>query len=146
MIDHALALRDLLKFEFFFSPRTDFVSEIKAEIARYSVDSNSAANLVDVDIQAMLPAKSPFVLRPFLEAYIVVAETLALAADEPLTADDLASRCLKMGEQMYQRQEILSKEAMTSALYASGIQLVANRGLLDSNLAARSEFRDENSG
>lgn len=143
VIEKALALRDLLKFEFFFSPRHEFVDEIGAEIARYTVASDSAPNLVDVDIQAMLPAKSPFVLRPFLEAYIVVAETLALAAGEPLTPDDLASRCLKMGEQMFQRQEILSKEAMTSALYASGIQLAANRGLLDSSVGARAEFREE---
>jgi glycerol-3-phosphate O-acyltransferase len=143
VIDHALALRDLLKFEFFFSPREEFVDEVRAEIARYSVDSDSASNLVDIDIQAMLPAKSPFVLRPFLEAYIVVAETLALAGDDPITADDLAARCLKMGEQMYQREEILSKEAMTSALYASGVQLAGNRGLLDSNHAARSEFSEE---
>lgn len=143
VIEHALALRDLLKFEFFFSPSDEFTDEVRAEIARYSVPSDSAAHLVDVDIQAMLPAKSPFVLRPFLEAYIVVGETLALAADEPVTRDDLAARCLKMGEQMYQRGEILSKEAMTSALYASGIQLAANRGLLDSKSDARLEFREE---
>jgi glycerol-3-phosphate O-acyltransferase len=143
VIEHAQALRDLLKFEFFFSPREDFANEVSAEIARYSVDSDSAANLVDIDIQAMLPAKSPFVLRPFLEAYIVVGETLALAGDEPITKDDLADRCFKMGEQMFQKGEILSKEAMTSALYATGIQLAANRGLLDSNLKERSAFRDE---
>jgi glycerol-3-phosphate O-acyltransferase len=143
VIHHALALRDLLKFEFFFSPSDEFADEIRAEIARYSIDSESADNLVDVDIQAMLPAKSPFILRPFLEAYIVVGETLALAADEPITADELASRCLKMGEQMFRRGEILSKEAMTSALYASGIQLAANKGLLDSGQPARTEFRQE---
>jgi glycerol-3-phosphate O-acyltransferase len=143
VIEHAQALRDLLKFEFFFSPREEFANEVRAEIARYSVDSDSAANLVDIDIQAMLPAKSPFVLRPFLEAYIVVGETLALAGDEPITKDDLADRCIKMGEQMFQKGEILSKEAMTSALYATGIQLAANRGLLDSNLKERSAFREE---
>ena len=32
---------------------------------------------------------------------------------------------------------------MTTALYASGIQLAANRGLLDSNAGSRSEFREE---
>jgi glycerol-3-phosphate O-acyltransferase len=143
VIEHAQALRDLLKFEFFFSPREDFAKEVRAEIDRYSVESDSAPNLVDIDIQAMLPAKSPFVLRPFLEAYIVVGETLALAGDEPITKYDLADRCFKMGEQMFQKGEILSKEAMTSALYATGIQLAANRGLLDSNLKERSAFRDE---
>ena len=110
---------------------------------RYSVESNSASNYVDVDIQAMLPAKSPFVLRPFLEAYIVVGETLALAGDEPITKDDLADRCFKMGEQMFRKGAILSKEAMTSALYATGIQLAANRSLLDSGVEARLAFREE---
>jgi len=143
VITYALALRDLLKFEFFFTPSHEFADEVKEEIARYSVESDSAPNLVDVDIEAMLPAKSPFVLRPFLEAYIVVAETLALAGDEPITSSDLAARCLKMGEQMFQRGEIISKEAVTSALYMSGIQLAANRGLLDSNSADRSQFREE---
>jgi glycerol-3-phosphate O-acyltransferase len=143
VIEHALALRDLLKFEFFFSPSDDFANEVRAEIVRYSVDPDSAASLVDLDIEAMLPAKSPFVLRPFLEAYIVVAETLALAGDEPIPEDELASRCLRMGQQMFQRGEILSKEAMTSSLYASGIQVASNRGLLGSNLRSRSAFREE---
>jgi glycerol-3-phosphate O-acyltransferase len=91
----------------------------------------------------MLPPKSPPVLRSFIEAYAVVAETLALDGDAAVDPDGLQSRCLKMGEQLFHRGEIRNREAITTALYASGIQLAANRGLLDADATARQSFRRE---
>jgi glycerol-3-phosphate O-acyltransferase len=143
VVDRALALRDLLKFEFFFLPSDEFADSIREEIGRYRIGSSSPDHPVQVNVAAMLPPKSPTVLRPFLEAYLVVAETLGLAEDEAIEAEELQKRCLKMGEQMYSRGEIRNREALTTALYSSGIQLARNRGLLSAKSKERSAFRTE---
>ena len=57
--DAALRLRDLLKFEFFFAEKGEFLAEVDDEAARPD-----------------RPVTGPF-LRPFLEAYWVLAEALA---------------------------------------------------------------------
>ena len=69
IVDRAMELRDLFKFEFFFDSKEEFDGQIRSEIDRYRVASTADSNVVMVDVEAMLPAKSPVVLRPFLEAY-----------------------------------------------------------------------------
>ena len=143
VIERALALRDLLKFEFFFLPSDEFVDSIREEIRRYRIGSSSPDHPVQVNVAAMMPAKSPIVLRSFLEAYVVVAETLALAVDEDLEPEELQKRCLKMGEQMFRHGQIRNREAVSTALYSSGIQLAQNRGLLSAASKEREAFRTE---
>ncbi len=143
VIKRAVELRDLLKFEFFFSPTAEFEKEILTEINRYRVGGPTPDGPVVVNVSAMYPAKSPIVLRPFLEAYLVVAETLALAGNDPIDRDDLAKRCLQLGDQMYARSQIRSREAVSTTLYGSGIDLADNRGLLGGTHQARMDFRDE---
>ncbi len=143
VVERAVALRDLLKFEFFFAPTRQFEEDIVTEINRYRIGGFDPEDAVIVNIAAMYPAKSPIVLRPFLEAYLVVAETLALRGNDTVESDDLARQCLAMGEEMFRRGRIRSREAVTTALYASGIQLADNRGLLNGDHAARVAFRDE---
>jgi glycerol-3-phosphate O-acyltransferase len=143
VVDRAVALRDLLKFEFFFSATDHFRAEIREEIDRYRIGPDGPDDPVMVNIRAMVPAKSPIVLRPFLEAYLVVAETLALSGNDPITKARLVERCLQMGEQMYRRGRIRSREAVTIALYTSGVELADNRGLLDCTHQERVEFRME---
>ncbi len=143
VIARAVELRDLLKFEFFFSPTSEFESEILEEINRYRIGDRTPGEPVVVNVAAMYPAKSPIVLRPFLEAYLVVAEAIALGGNDAIEPADLAKRCLQLGDQMYARGQIRSQEAVTTTLYESGIQLAKNRGLLNGTHAARVDFRDE---
>jgi glycerol-3-phosphate O-acyltransferase len=143
VLRRAVELRDLLKFEFFFSPTSEFEQEILSEINRYRIADPDPNGPVVVNVAAMYPAKSPIVLRPFLEAYLVVAEALALAGNDPIEAEPLQKRCLQLGEQMYALSQIRSREAVTTTLYASGIDLAKNRGLLEGTHQARMDFRDE---
>jgi glycerol-3-phosphate O-acyltransferase len=143
VIERALALRDLLKFEFFFLPSDEFADSIREELGRYRIGSTSPDHPVQVNIAAMMPAKSPIVLRSFIEAYVVVAETIALANDEELDSDELQKRCLKMGQQMFYHGQIRNRESVTTALYSSGIQLAQNRGLLNASSAEREAFRTQ---
>ena len=143
VIERALRLRDLLKFEFFFPPRDEFTVQINEEINRYRIGPRGPDDPVQVNIGAMLPPKSPPVLRSFIEAYTVVAETLALATESEVDRDSLLTQCLKMGEQLYHNGTIRNREALSTALFASGIQLTENLGLLATDDGARHAFRTE---
>lgn len=143
VVDRAVALRDLLKFEFFFSATEQFRDEIHEEIDRYRIGPSGPDDPVTVNLRAMVPAKSPIVLRPFLEAYLIVAETLALSGNDEIAKPELIEQCLQMGEQMYRQGRIRSREAVTVALYANGVELAANRGLLDARHPERVEFKQE---
>ncbi len=142
IVARALTLRDLLKFEFFFSPSEEFADEIRDEIRRYEIGDLSDAT-VDVDVEAMLPVKSPIVLRPFLEAYLVVSHALASFDDDPVDVDTLRRASLAMGEQLLHHGILSTSEAVSTTLFSSGIKLADNRGLLTGTSEERQAFRRE---
>ncbi len=94
----ALALRDLMKFEFFFGDKDAFLAEIRGELE-----------------QGELPLiVAPRVLRPLLEAQLVALED----------ADD----ALGVAHQWHLQGRIRSADAVSNELLASAHKLIENRG------------------
>jgi glycerol-3-phosphate O-acyltransferase len=143
IVERSLDLRDLLKFEFFFAPKKAFADEVRIEIDRYRIGASAPDEPVVVDVAAMSPAKSPVVLRPFLESYYVVASALVTRGDEPVTVSELRKASLAMGEQLFSQGVIRNHEAVSTTLFASGTELVSNRGLLDADRTSREAFKQE---
>ncbi len=142
VIDRALEIRDLLKFEFFFSPSAAYVNEISDEIDRRTITDKATGEIIDFSTGEASP-KSPVVLRPFLEAYFVVASTLALHGSSAITEKELSKHCLLMGEQLAAHGDISRREAVSSALFATGIKLAVSRNLLHGTKESRVRFRSE---
>jgi glycerol-3-phosphate O-acyltransferase len=141
IVERALALRNFLKFEFFFPSSHEFEQQVRSEISRYGL-ADESTGIMDVDVDAMRPAISPIVLRPFLEAYFVVAETLVVLGGSPVTPDELKGLSLRMGNQLLAIGAIETAEAVSTILFASGIKAAESRGLLDATLAERSAYAD----
>src|SRR3954453_9471787 len=78
MLDEALALRDLLKFEFFFAEKTQFLREAQAELPLIAPTHVSAGGrrlaALGTPPDATSTLLAPRVLRSFLEASWIVAE------------------------------------------------------------------------
>ena len=133
VLDEALRLRDLLKFEFFFAEKAEFLAEVEAELARPD-----------------RPVTAPF-LRPFLEAYWVMAEALRARGDEPVTdADTLLAESCGLGEQYLLQHRIYCADAVSSSYADGAIRLAEHRDLLapaagavDDLATRRAEFADE---
>ncbi len=140
VVDRAIELRDLLKFEFFFPEKKIFAEEVRSEIDRYRSPEATADDAVELDMEALHPAKSPIVLRPFLEASYVVASALSTFGDEAVDKKTLADASLAMGNQLLRRGTIHNSEAVSTSLFLSGIALVHNRGLDDASTAERKAF------
>lgn len=132
VLGEAARLRDLLKFEFFFAEKARFVAEIEAELERTE-----------------RPVTAPF-LRPFLEAYWVMAEALRARGDEPVTdADTLLAESCGLGEQYLLQHRIYCADAVSSSYADGAIRLAEHRDLLAPVVGAgdlatrRAEFADE---
>jgi glycerol-3-phosphate O-acyltransferase len=126
--DEALRLRDLLKFEFFFAEKGEFLADVDAE-----------ATAPD------RPITAPF-LRPFLEAYWVTAEALRTHGDDAIDADALLAEACGLGEQFLLQHRIYCADAVSSSYVEGATRLADHRELLAAghDLAARrDEFADE---
>jgi glycerol-3-phosphate O-acyltransferase len=134
----------LLKFEFFFSEKTEFQNELRAEAALIAPEWRTT------DLGAALADSGGHfadrVLRSFLEAYAVVADRLAARGGAAVDEAELVGECVAVGRQYHLQGRIASVEAVSSELFKTGLKLAANRGLIDGggDVAARREaFRDE---
>lgn len=142
---HLLDLRDLLKFEFFFPNKERFLEEVDRELAESDeewraalTDRRTAARL----LETMPLLRAHWALLPFLEAYLVVADTLADVSG-PLDAKEFTRACLGRGEQYRLEGKVRAPEAVSTALYDSALSLARNRGLVEGDGAARAVFSDE---
>lgn len=134
----ALALRELLKFEFFFAGRDDFGAEMRSEISIIDPDwetppAHGQPGLRPRDwLERARPHVAHLVLRPFLDAYLVVAERLAArGADEPIDTDQFLDECLRAGRQWVLQHRLASDESVTLELFRTALRLARHRDLLD---------------
>ena len=154
-------LRDLLKFEFYFRDREEHRRQVGAEMERHDPAweerLRSGPDAADELLGQMRPLASQVIVRPFVEAYRLVADVLAsedvsaAAAGQGELADDaeVTRRALGLGQQYVAQHRLRSSESVSVLLFATALQLARNRGLFDTgeDLAKRraaflTELRD----
>ena len=134
--DEVMAMRDLLKFEFFFSGKDAFREAIFDELTRYDPQWEARLNGEPAEVLDLLRGfrllTAPWVLRPFLEAYQVVADNLN--AHSPYVEVDqrrFVAESLGLGKQYRLQRRIATEESISQVLFKSALSLAENRGLLD---------------
>jgi glycerol-3-phosphate O-acyltransferase len=132
----ALALRDLLKFEFFFSDRADFRAELRAEMEFHSQAWEESVRAGGKEFETLLLSIRPFnshrVLRPFLEAYRVAGDQLArLPAGAKVDEARFVASCLALGRQYLLQRRVTRAESVSKELFQNTLKLAANRRLLE---------------
>jgi len=144
-------LRDLLKFEFYFKERDEHRRQVAAEMARHDPSWESRLRsgpaAADELLAGMRPLVSHVVVRPFVEAYRLVADVLA--HDVTVTSDsEVVREALGLGRQYVAQRRLRSSESVSALLFQTALQLARNRGLFEGDdLAARraaflAELRD----
>ena len=131
----ALALRDLLKFEFFFSDKEAFRVELERELTLMDPDwqtlIESPAGAAKM-LESAHPHLAHRVLQPFVEAYWVVAERLAVRDPrKPVETKAFTRECLDVALQLRMQQQLASTESISGELFATALKLAANRDLVD---------------
>jgi len=142
----AMRLRDLLKFEFFFSEKDAFREEMRHEVAVHDREWELRLGQGDGEIVALLRRFRPYlahrVLRPFLEAYRVVADTLERQEpDADFDAQAFLAACEARGKQYWLQRRSRSAESVSRVLYDTGVKLARNQGLLEPDGEERAAMR-----
>jgi glycerol-3-phosphate O-acyltransferase len=148
----ALRLRDLLKFDFFFARRRDFATEMAAELAVIDPEAGTGLHeFTPADARRWLesanPLVAPLVLRPFLDAYHLVADRLAAWDSEQVDESRFLDECLRVGRQWALQGRLASEESVSLELFKPALRLARHRDLLASTAPhlhkRRTDFRDE---
>jgi len=132
--DEIARLRDLLKFEFYFRERDEHRREVAAEMTRHDPSweslMRSGPAAADGLLAGMRPLVSHVVVRPFVEAYRLVADVLV--HDSTLVSDsEVVRRALGLGRQYVAQHRLRSSESVSALLFQTALQLARNRGLLE---------------
>jgi glycerol-3-phosphate O-acyltransferase len=130
--NQALRLRDLLKFDFYFADSASFRKNIAEEMAWHEDwEAHVAGGAAEID--AMLYAKRPLMsdamLRVFFEAYEIVADVLRDAPAD-IGEKELTQLALGVGKQYVAQGRVRSSEPVSTLLFATARQVVADQDLL----------------
>ena len=132
ILSEAFALRDLLKFEFFFAPSEEFEDQIRAELTFHDEDwkQKIADGGIDGVLRAFRPFQSHIVLRPFFEAYRVIGDLIEEDAySSVIDVDGLGKRAMALGKQYSLQGRIHTPESVSNVLFDAAIRLAENRKL-----------------
>ncbi|GAB7069198.1 glycerol-3-phosphate 1-O-acyltransferase [Mycobacterium hodleri] len=128
----AMRLRDLLKFEFYFADSAAFRDHIAEEMSWHE-DWEQHVAVGGEETDAILRAKRPLVagaiLRPFIEAYEIVADVLRGTPPE-IGEKDLTTLALGVGSQYIAQHRVRSNESVSALLFATARQVIADQNLL----------------
>ncbi len=141
----AMRLRDLLKFDFFFSDKEQFREEVREELSLNARDWEERVNDPD-EARELLESIRPFhahrTLRAFFEAYAIVADQLVVSAEDAIGDEsDLVRDCLVSGKQYLRQRRIRSAESVSKTLLRNGVRLAENRQILDGETSSLAERR-----
>lgn len=131
-----LRLRDLFKFEFFYSPKQKYRRELEAELARTDGDWENKLGGTASDRESLLSSFRPViphaVFLQFVEAYSVVFEIIErLDENESIEKDECVKQALTEGRQDYLLRRISSEASIAKTLFENAHDLAGNLGLLD---------------
>ncbi|HEY3996311.1 MAG TPA: lysophospholipid acyltransferase [Mycobacterium sp.] len=133
--DEALRLRELLKFEFLFSARAQFEKDLADEVRLIGPVEDTTKAASAAVVRGLLEHAdlllAHLVLRPFLDAYHIVADRLAAYEDESFDEDAFLTECLEVGKQWELQRRIASAESRSMELFKTALRLARHRELVD---------------
>ena len=126
-----MRLRDLLKFEFSFKTKQEFLEAAVSYLdERYPGWLDSGGSFP----AGPVPLFGHSILRSFVEAYWILAGMLVKRGWRPITTNEeaaLVDGALALGREMLLRREITTEAALSRPLFASALRLARHRRLLD---------------
>jgi putative phosphoserine phosphatase / 1-acylglycerol-3-phosphate O-acyltransferase len=126
-----MALRDFFKFEFFYSPKDIFTTEIEAELDFLLPNALEKIFNPKFDLIKLLNSQrilvAPVILSNYIEAYRVVGQGLKVW-DTQIDFEEkkFTDYCLFLGEEMHWLGQIRRVEAVSKPFLQNGIRLAEN--------------------
>ena len=121
----ALLLRDILKFEFFFNPRAEFLTEL--ERARGFLFDKGLRQRFAVPTDLSVFRR---VIGELLESYLCFAQVVADSSEKQWEKKTLLNKALRYSEGRQILGEILFPEGMSVVNYGNALLYLENQGVL----------------
>jgi len=130
-----MSLRDLFKFEFFYSDKPQFSDEIEQNLNYLDANWEETISSSKTDIMALLNEQSilvsSVVLNTYVEAYLVVGHTLLnWGTSRPFDETTFMDECVHLGEEMQWQGHIQRMESVSKPFLQNGIRLAKNLDLI----------------
>ena len=145
-----MRLRDLLKFDFYFADSAAFRAHVAEEMSwhdDWESDVAAGGERIDAVLRVKRPTIAGPLLRPFFEAYQIVADAL-IDAPADISEKDLTAKALGLGQQYVAQGRVQSNESVSALLFTTARQVAADHHLLepaadleDRRTAFRNELR-----
>ena len=146
--ERMLELRDLLKFEFFFAEKEEFIETCESDISLDVPDWESVlmtSGALGV-LAKMGSAVAYWAILPILDGYQIVGDELE-ATTGTFDEKKFLKACLARARMYRIEDRLISGESANQVLFQSALKLASNRGLLDNGddtvPAGRSAFANE---
>lgn len=130
-----MSIRDLFKFEFFYSNKATFSDEIEKDLDYLNPQWRKLLEGEEKEVRKLLSNQgillSQAVLSIYLEAYQVVARALlSIDEDVAITEQNLLHACMFLGDELHWQGRIHRIESVSKPLILNGIRLVKNLDLI----------------
>ncbi len=133
-----MQLRNLFKFEFFFSKKEQFTEEIERNMSFLDRDWETLILAKAEKVKALVESQrmlvAPVVLSTYVEAYRVVAHSLkAWEPSRVFNESQFLEDCVFIGESMQWQGMIQRLESISKPFLQNGIRLIKNLNLVPNN-------------
>ncbi len=136
--EEIMRLRNLFKFEFFYTNKPQFSSEIEAELNLFDKNWRTIINDSNGDIKALLAKQELFVskglLLIYLEANKVVCKTLqSWDLEDDFSDNEFIELCLFKGKELHWKNRISRLDSVSKPFLISALRLAKNSKLIPEN-------------
>jgi len=145
--EEIMTLRDLFKFEFFYSNKSEFSDQIEAQLNQINPKWRKILTKKNSNIGDLLKDQQIYVshviLKTLVEAYKVVAYSFkTLEPGRKYSEAQLMRACLFYGEELHWKGKIHRVESVSKPFISNGIRLAKNRNLLPTETDPKLEKLD----
>ena len=133
--EEIMMIRDLFKFEFFYSRKPLFSDEIEQDMAYLDPDWKDKLGGSKEELSSLLSGQgilvSQAILSTYIEAYQVVGRALLeIDRDVAINEQNLLHACMFLGDELHWQGRIHRIESVSKPLIINGIRLVKNLDLI----------------
>ena len=136
--EEIMSLRNIFKFEFFYTNKPQFSSEIEAELFLFDENWRDIITVPDGDISALLSKQelvvSKAILLIYLEANKVVCHTLnAWDLEDEFSEKEFVQLCIFKGKELHWQSRISRLESVSKPFLTSALRFAKNSKLTPIN-------------
>ncbi len=139
-----MALRDMFKFEFFYSDKPTFSDEIENDLSSFMPEWKKNFKHEKCGIMAHLKKQkilvAPVLLYNYLEAYKVTIRALkSISSGSTFDEESFMETCLLLGGELHWQGKIQHLEAVSKPFLKNGIRLLINKKLIPPQVDSKKE-------